>query len=267
MMEVEVNVKKIYMRTFDDFWKRLTASYADRVRYSLIMKELRIHDYRNFFLDVGCGTGVLCIYVAINGAEVIGLDISSANLVKAKDMARHKNLQNCSFILGDAERLPFKENSFDKIVCSEVLEHFVKQNTALREISRVAKRETEVIMTVPNLLYPWRWLGRGLPSITHRIKAFLVGIRTGFVNEAYSIESREVAPYHRVFSPFFFRNNVSLYFKVKKIESTLKWRTEFLSFFPVSLQKVFVSSSLNTPIIKYFGLQVLCVATSKKDAC
>lgn len=237
MTELEVNVKKLYMLIFDDFWKRLTANYEDKLRYSLIMKELRIHNDQSFFLDVGCGTGVLCIYAALIGAEVVGLDISSINLAKAKDVAKSKNLRKCSFILGDIDRLPFRENVFDKIVCTEVLEHLLKPNKALKEINRVAKKGTEVVITVPNLLYPWRWIGRIGLSITERIGLFQNGIRNGFVNEDYSIEKHKVAPYHRVYNPFFFRKYVSRYFQVEKYVSTLKWRSTFLPYVPISVQK------------------------------
>ncbi len=208
---------------------------------------------------------MLCIYAARNEAEVVGLDISSANLVKARDVAKSKNLQNCSFILGDIYYLPFKENLFDRIACIEVLEHLIKPNNALKEIIRVAKKETRVVITVPNLLYPWRWMGRIGLSITERIRLFLYGIRNGFIIEDYRIGTRTVAHYHRVFSPFFLRNYLNRYFKIQKIVSSTKWNTEFLTYVPTSLQRVLAYSPLNTSLLKYFGYHILCVAI-KNDA-
>jgi hypothetical protein len=141
-----------------------------------------------------------------------------------------------------------------------VLEHFINPNEALKEISRVSKRGTKVFMTAPNLFYPWRYMGRLGLSMPERIRLFLYGIKNGYVNESYYVEGRKVAGYHRVFNPIFFRNYIGRYFTVKKFMSTLKWRTEFLPYIPISLQKSLARQPLNNTVLKYFGLQILCIA-------
>jgi len=69
--------------------------------------------------------------------------------------------------LADAHQLPFKDASFDRILCYQVLEHLVSPFFALKEMSRVLKVEGEIEITIPNVWF-WhkilRWLaGEGEP--------------------------------------------------------------------------------------------------------
>lgn len=85
-------------------------------------------------LDVGCGLGVLRSYLPqTNIKSYLGLD--TAGRVS---------------VYGSIYNLPFKGDSFDTIVTSEVLEHLEHPVDALRELARVSKNQ--VIITVPN---PW----------------------------------------------------------------------------------------------------------------
>jgi len=53
----------------------------------------------------------------------------------------------CSFAAANAEMLPFKSNSFDFVLCTEVLEHVPDWKKALQELMRVSKKR--VLVTVP----------------------------------------------------------------------------------------------------------------------
>ena len=96
-------------------------------------------------LDMGCGEGrhVISAYVEGNITSV-GIDLGFHDLVTTKqkfdDFAEPDNSQK-SFGLAnaDAMSLPFADNTFDKIICSEVLEHIPDYHTALQEIERVLK--------------------------------------------------------------------------------------------------------------------------------
>ena len=54
-------------------------------------------------------------------------------------------------LIADAHFLPFKDESFSQVVCTEVLEHLESPIQALREIKRVLKKKGVVFITVPNL--------------------------------------------------------------------------------------------------------------------
>ena len=87
-------------------------------------------------LDVGCGTGGLTIAIAgTTGAEVVGCDRSAAFL----DYARTKS-RAVAWIRGDAERLPFAEGSFDRVVMSLLLHQVEEPPRAVDEAFRVLRR-------------------------------------------------------------------------------------------------------------------------------
>jgi SAM-dependent methyltransferase len=53
---------------------------------------------------------------------------------------------------GNAVTLPFGDNVFDKIVCSEMLEHVLDDDQAVRELYRVLKDDGELAVSVPSYL-------------------------------------------------------------------------------------------------------------------
>lgn len=71
-----------------------------------------------------------------------------------------------------AERLKFKDNSFDSILMFECLEHMEQPLTALREIYRVLKPGGRLVFSIPNVYYyrlflRWFWRGRVTASNEH----------------------------------------------------------------------------------------------------
>ncbi len=101
-------------------------------------------------LDVGCGDGLTSgAWLAANGRIYRGVDISSA----AVSSARGAGLDAAE--ISDAGSLPFEPNSFDAVVCIEVLEHLFDPAVALREITRILKPGGLFVATVPNVAY-WR---------------------------------------------------------------------------------------------------------------
>lgn len=104
-------------------------------------------------LEVGCGLGGFCIELAEKGANAVGLDISRSAIRKAKDLTKHRNVQNnIQFLVGDAQFLPFKDQSYEIVVCSETLEHVEDYEQALNEIVRTMRHLGHTCITVPNLL-------------------------------------------------------------------------------------------------------------------
>ena len=89
-------------------------------------------------LDVGCGSGFFTYYLA-KKYQVIGLDFSEKMLA----LNPHKNL-----IKASAYQIPFKNNSFDLVFCSNLLHHLNHPLKALKEMNRVAKKF--VVVSEPN---------------------------------------------------------------------------------------------------------------------
>ena len=96
-------------------------------------------------LDLGCGEGrhVISVYVE-QDVDAVGVDLSHNDLLRTRekfdDFCEVDN-QAKSFTLSSANALalPFADNNFDKVICSEVLEHIPDYQGALKEINRVLK--------------------------------------------------------------------------------------------------------------------------------
>jgi len=125
---------------YDDYYKKfdhkLTLREKKRIEdtISLIPKDV------NSILEVGCGDGRIINPLIKKYDKVCGLDISPKALETVEALK----------IEGRIENLPFEDNSFDIVLCCEVLEHlpFKVYEKALQEIGRVAKKY--IIISVPN---------------------------------------------------------------------------------------------------------------------
>jgi ubiquinone/menaquinone biosynthesis C-methylase UbiE len=79
--------------------------------------------------DVACGCGEYSIKLLKNGCHVVGTDFEKKSIAIAQAFSGKD-----SFVLANAEKLPFKCDIFDKVVCVCALEHFNEGETALKEM-------------------------------------------------------------------------------------------------------------------------------------
>lgn len=106
-------------------------------------------------LDLGCGEGRHVINAYLQGnVTAIGVDLSARDIHTAaerfKPFAQSDNVKKqFSLQIADAKQLPFADNSFDKVICSEVLEHIPDYHAVLREIERVLKPRGLLAVSVP----------------------------------------------------------------------------------------------------------------------
>jgi SAM-dependent methyltransferase len=100
-------------------------------------------------LDAGCGTGGLCAFLEAEGVTtIVGCDAESEAVAHGREKGRLKNA-----IVADVSKLPFDDNAFDLVICSEVLEHLPDHRAGLREILRVSRGP--VLLTIP--AHPCLW--------------------------------------------------------------------------------------------------------------
>lgn len=103
-------------------------------------------------LDMACGSGYGSAHLFDKGAGiVVGGDISMEAIEAAK---RFYNKPVIEFLLLDATRLPFADNSFEVIVSLETIEHLEQYQTYLGECRRVLKAGGVFICSTPNKQFP-----------------------------------------------------------------------------------------------------------------
>ena len=127
-------------RTVDpDFF----VSYLDRG--AAVLRDSRMEIMRQLelvpgcsVLDVGSGAGEFLIEAAssVELAHAVGIDISEAMVNTATSRARKAGVA-VQFAIGDAQRLNFPEESFDRVNCSRVLLHLDDPAAAIAEMTRV----------------------------------------------------------------------------------------------------------------------------------
>ena len=104
-------------------------------------------------LDAGCGQGFALLALhALADARLVGVDRDAGRLDDARAAGVAAPLARA-----EVAHLPFADASFDKILCSEVLEHVEDDRAALRELHRVLRPGGALAISVPHADYPWLW--------------------------------------------------------------------------------------------------------------
>ena len=92
------------------------------------------------FLDLGCAGGFMSELMAARGAKVSGIDPAEDAIAAARAHAG-QNALDIDYVTGVGENLPFADQTFDGVVCVDVLEHVQDLSKVLDEISRVTKAD------------------------------------------------------------------------------------------------------------------------------
>ncbi|MCR4324828.1 MAG: class I SAM-dependent methyltransferase [Candidatus Curtissbacteria bacterium] len=112
-------------------------------------------------LDLGSGIGQSAIKAARVAKKVIGVEKDKQLILIATKSASIEKAKNVSFKKGDLEnKLKFKNNSFEKIIFLDVLEHLNSRDQILKEIHRVLKPKGLLFLGVPNSETSWKKLQR-----------------------------------------------------------------------------------------------------------
>jgi ubiquinone/menaquinone biosynthesis C-methylase UbiE len=95
-------------------------------------------------LEVGCGAGHVLERFA--GVKRTGVDLSTTMLARA----RQRLGPDAELVRASAEQLPFDPQSFDVVICTEVLEHTQHPDVVIRELARVATPDARIVVSIPN---------------------------------------------------------------------------------------------------------------------
>lgn len=102
-------------------------------------------------LDVGCGTGWVgkCLRDLNQDTTIFGLDIDPIGLKEAKKKETP--------ILGDANKLPFNNVTFDGIIAKDVIEHTLDALSMIQEFNRILKTGGKIYISVPDVKCKTFW--------------------------------------------------------------------------------------------------------------
>lgn len=95
--------------------------------------------------EIGCGEGELLkiIHQHFPKAKIYATDLAKSEIAKAKKITKGLPIV---FSVQNAEKLSYKNQQFDLVVCCEVIEHLENPERGLKEIKRIAKNS---IISVP----------------------------------------------------------------------------------------------------------------------
>ena len=163
--------------------------------YPDILAEIEKEPFTDL-LDAGCGTAPMLSLLTerFPDAHFTGIDLTP----KMVEVAKAKNLPNTTLICGDCENLPFEEDAFDVIICSQSFHHYPNPEAFLKSVRRCLRRNGRLIlrdMTMGEGLIHWfvntielpvlNFLGYGDVHCYNRKELQELCDRTGLVLERF----------------------------------------------------------------------------------
>lgn len=130
------DVRESFSRVAVNYTK--AAFHTSAVRLQEVIDLVR-PEKGDLVLDVATGTGNTAFALAPHVRRVIGLDLTREMLDQARRIARERSVENAGWVLGDAQRLPFPEATFDVYVVRAAPHHFPDFDAFLCEAFRVLK--------------------------------------------------------------------------------------------------------------------------------
>ena len=147
-MKTEQQYKELTVKEFTKAAGMYESEHAGiyemcREDYPYIAGELEKEPYTDL-LDCGCGTGpmISLLYEKAPGKHYTGIDLTP----KMIEIARAKELPGTEWVLGDCEALPFADNSFDVIICSNSFHHYPNPQAFFQSVSRVLRPGGRLIL-------------------------------------------------------------------------------------------------------------------------
>lgn len=139
-------------RFYSDEYPQLFDS-NERLRIAkqlLKVMSLRVKDTRHMScLDLACSGGIMSNYFSRYFRRVIGIDIDRKALKVARGKFKRSNLK---FIYMDAQKMSFRDSSFDVVFCNQVYQFVEKPESMFKEVYRILTPDGIFIITGPNIL-------------------------------------------------------------------------------------------------------------------
>lgn len=213
--------------------KHFTADFANFVK-KYVKKGDKV-------LDLGCGPASLWgDFSKISGIELTGVDISPKMIGEAK-----KLFPKGHFKVGDSENIPYKDQTFDCIICSSVLHHLPKTDKSFQEIKRVLKPEGVLLGREPQIdqfmLNSNIWILRIIAVFR------LISVKK---TKYSSHEEPPIHQYHHAYKIDEFAKKMNKYFSIENIESKYPFSSHFSKVTNIKLAKSILALDKFLPFYK-----------------
>jgi SAM-dependent methyltransferase len=139
-------------------------------------------------VEVGCGTGQMCLFLARAERVVIGADLTRASLALGAEAAHRFGLHSVQFVETDLQRPGLKAGAFDVVYSSGVLHHTPNPRASFAHLAQLARPGGTIVLGVYNAL-------ARLPAKLRRLTARLSGFR--FIPFDPVLRGRDTEPARR----------------------------------------------------------------------
>jgi len=181
-------------------------------------------------LDVGCGTGLYWPVLSKYCKHVTGIDFSEAMISEAERLIKAKGLRNIEAKVQNGEDLDFPSETFNSILCMDVLHHIPDINRAVSNFHRILKPGGRLFAVEPNTFNPLIFLAHLIPS-----------------EERIAIKRNYAPILRKLFGPYF--NNIQVQYinfvasaeseeQLKRVESIGKLMFEIPFLRPLGLRQM-----------------------------
>lgn len=126
--------------------EKFAAYHMSKAEYTGYLIQCIQADGEEHALEVAAGTCICGRAIAPCVKDIVCLDLTEAMLEQGRKLAEQAAISNISFVVGNAESLPFEEESFDLVVTRLSLHHFTDPETPFREMQRVLKKGGKLVV-------------------------------------------------------------------------------------------------------------------------
>ena len=174
----------------DAYASATTQAHLDAIDDTLVERVVSLGHEEGFLLDIGTGPGGIPLKIAsrLPRMRAVGVDRSLNMISAARRTASARGLTSrVCFLVGDGNRLGFRDGSFDLVLCNSVLHHLQAPVAALDEMARVAKPHGIIILRdlrrPSRLAFPFhvRWHGRHYSGLMKKL--FVDSVRASYTGE------------------------------------------------------------------------------------
>ena len=201
-------------------------------------------------LDVGCGLGRHSLIAYRDfPVNVLGVDLNLEDLKQAKERVQDIQENPCQgallFLQSDAYKLPFADESFDVVICSEVLEHVPSYQSLIVELIRVLKPGGRLALSVPKYL-PEKicWLlSDKYPEFAGHVRIFRGSeLKESVLSHGLILKNKHSA--HALHSPYWWLRSLffekgELFFPTRKYKALMDWQLLKGAEWTTSLEAIF----------------------------